>query len=139
MLQIVTNVSMLPLSPHERRQVYTCLIRGADRGAGKPEGSGGQWEWLMAAHVVGQHDATMHLDCHRRMARLARDSRDWSELAGQVLRILLLPLGHLVGRVPEVNIGRAGVGVTQCMAPPEPVQVLIDWAVLGTRIPGTRW
>jgi len=126
---------VLALTPHERTKVYGCLLRGAARGEAERE----QWDWLMAAHVVGQHDAALHFDCHRRMARLARDSGDWSEFAGQLLRIALLPLGHLLGRVPEGNIGRATVGVTRRMAPPEPVQVLIDWAVLGTRIPGTRW
>lgn len=131
--------SVLALSTQERRQVYACLLRGATRGEAEQEPGRARWDWLMAAHVVGQHDASLHLDCHRRMARLARESGDWFEFAGQVLRIALLPFGHLLGRIPEGNIGRASVGVTSRMVPPEPVQVLIDWAVLGTRIPGTRW
>jgi hypothetical protein len=130
---------VLALTPLERRQVYSCLLRGATRDAAEARAGRERWEWLMAAHVVGQHDASLHFDCHRRMARLARESGDWKEYAGQMLRIALLPLGHLLGRVPEGNIGRASVGVTKRMVPPEPVQVLIDWAVLGTRIPGTRW
>jgi hypothetical protein len=139
LLQDVTNSFVLTLNPHERQKVYSCLLRGAARGKSDPLAESERWDWLMAAHVVGQHDAALHLDCHRRMASLARESGDWSEFAGQVLRIALLPLGHLLGRVPEGNIGRASVGVARRMVPPEPVQVLIDWAVLGTRIPGTRW
>lgn len=130
---------MLVLTPHERHQVYACLLRGAARCTSAPQANREHWDWLMAAHVVGQHDATLHFDCHRRMAGLARDNGDWPEFAGQLLRLALLPLGHLLGRVPEGNIGRASVGVTHRMVPPEPVQVLIDWAVLGTRIAGTRW
>ena len=120
----------------ERRQVYASLLHAASgvRGVvGKQH-----WNWLMAAHVVGQHDAGLHLDCHLRMARLARETRDWPEFAGQLLRIALLPFGHLLGRLPEGNIGRATVGVLRRMEPPESVQVLIDWAVLGVRIPRPR-
>ena len=130
---------MLALNPHERTKVYTCLLHGADRGEAQPGAARDTWNWLMAAHVVGQHDASLHFDCHLRMARLARESGDWWEVASQLLRIALLPLGHLLGRVPEGNIGHSSVGVTRRMVPPEPVQVLIDWAILGTRIPGTRW
>jgi hypothetical protein len=130
---------VLALTPHERIKVYACLLRGASTGQARTDPAHERWKWLMAAHVVGQHDAALHFDCHRRMARLACACGDWREFAGQLLRIALLPLGHLLGRIPEGNTGRCGVGVTRRMVPPEPVQVLIDWAVLGTRIPGTRW
>ena len=50
-------------------------------------------------------------------------------------RIALLPLGHLLGRIPLGNIGRSTVAVTKVMEPPEAVQRLIDWAVLAVRIP----
>jgi hypothetical protein len=130
---------VLALTTQERRKVYSCLLRGAATAREGAQGAGELWDWLMAAHVVGQLDPALHFDSHRRMARLARESGDWREFAGQLLRIALLPFGHLLGRIPEGNIGRATVGVSRRMMPPEPVQVLIDWAVLGTRIPGTRW
>ena len=69
------------------------------------------------------------------MLDLARETGDWGELAGQLLRMALLPLGHLLGRIPLGNIGRSTVGVTAVMEPPETVQRLIDWAVLAVRIP----
>ena len=70
------------------------------------------------------------------MLRLARETRDWREVLGQLLRITLLPLGHLLGKIPRGNIGRATVGATAlAMEPPEPVQRLIDWAVLAVRLP----
>jgi len=89
----------------------------------------------MAAHVVGQHDASLHFDSHRRMLALARQTRDWGEVLGQLLRIALLPIGHLLRRIPDGNIGRSTVPVTRVMQPPETVQVLIDWATLATRLP----
>lgn len=126
------------LSPDERRIVYARLVRGfADTAAdGQPLDT--QWDWLMAAHVVGQHDAGMHFDSHCRMLDLARRTRDWAEVAGQVLRIALLPLGHALRRIPAGNIGRSTVPVTRAMQPPEKVQVLIDWARLATVLPRVR-
>jgi len=130
---------MYPLTHDERRQVYARLVRGAEDPGAVADPLADRWNFLMAAHVVGQHDPGLHLDSHRRMLQLARASGDWREAAGQALRITLLPLGHLLQRLPEGNVGRSTVGVTERMVPPEPVQLLIDWAVLGTRIAGTRW
>lgn len=119
----------------ERRIVYARLVRGhADTAAGG-QALAAQWTWLEAAHVVGQHDVAMHFDSHCRMLALARATRDWKEAAGQVVRLALLPLGHLLRRIPTGNIGRATVPITREMQPPETVQVLIDWATLSTKLP----
>src|SRR4051812_36735191 len=66
LLQGVTNAPVLALSPHERNNVYTCLLRGATRGEAGTDPTREHWNWLMAAHVVGQHDAGLHFDCHLR-------------------------------------------------------------------------
>ena len=123
------------LTPDERRIVYARLVRGFADNSVPDADRDLQWTWLMAAHVVGQHEAGLHLDSHRRMLALARETRDWGEVMGQLLRIALLPLGHLLRRIPAGNIGRATVPVTKAMRPPETVQVLIDWARLATRLP----
>jgi hypothetical protein len=123
------------LTPQERRIAYARLVRGFVEACAGAAGFEARWTWLMAAHVVGQHEPGLHFDSHRRMLRLAGEAHDWSEVAGQLLRIALLPVGHLLHRIPRGNIGRATVGVTQAMEPPEPVQVLVDWAVLATKLP----
>ena len=46
---------------------------------------------------------------------------------------------HPAQQRPAGNVGRSTVGITRRMDPPEPVQVLIDWAVLGARLPRTGW
>lgn len=130
---------MHPLAPEERQRVYACLQQGAVRAASSGAPIEERWNWLMAAHVVGQHEVALHFDSHRRMLSLARATDDRRETIGQLVRIALLPFGHLLRQIPVGNIGRSTVGVTARMEPPEPVQVLIDWAVLGTRIPGTGW
>jgi hypothetical protein len=119
----------------ERPLVYERLVRGFADVPPSVSTLDERWHWLMAAHVVGQHQPALHFDSHRRMLGLAREARDWGEVAGQLLRIALLPLGHLLGKIPLGNTGRSDVAVTRVMEPPEAVQRLVDWAVLAERIP----
>ena len=126
---------MHTLRAAERPLVYERLLRGFASVNPAPSSLEERWAWLMAAHVVGQHEAGLHFDSHRRMLGLARETRDWGEVLGQLLRIALLPLGHALGKIPLGNVGRSTVGVTRVMDPPEPVQRLIDWAILAERIP----
>lgn len=67
------------------------------------------WLYLEAAHVVGQLHIRPHLQTHAHMLGLAWRTRHWSEAAGQVLRLALVPLGHLSGRLPLGNPGRSTV------------------------------
>lgn len=85
---------------------YVRLIQGA-RFAASTELT---WLHLEAAHVVGQLHFKPHLQTHAEMLRLSLRTRDWSEAAGQLLRLALVPLGHLSGRLPLGNPGRATVG-----------------------------
>jgi len=126
---------MQNLAAAERPLVYARLVDGAAATDPSTRTLEERWTWLMAAHVVGQHQVGLHFDSHRRMLELAHETRDWREVAGQLLRIGLLPLGHLLGRIPRGNIGRATVGVIEAMEPPEAVQRLVDWATLAVRIP----
>lgn len=123
------------LSPDERRIVYARLVRGyADTAAdGLPVAS--QWDYLMAAHVVGQHDAAMHLDSHRRMLALARATGDWREALGQLARIALVPVRHLLRRIPSGTVGRASPGCTRATQPSQIVRELIEEAADATELP----
>ena len=67
------------------------------------------WLHLEAAHVVGQLFFRPHLLTHAHMLRLSFRTRDWPEVAGQLVRLALVPLGHLSGRLPLGNPGRATV------------------------------
>lgn len=67
------------------------------------------WLYLEAAHVAGQLHVKPHLQTHALMLRLAWRTRDLAEAAGQVLRLALVPLGHLSGRLPLGNPGRSTV------------------------------
>ena len=67
------------------------------------------WLYLEAAHVVGQLHFKPHLQTHAQMLKLSLRTRDWPEVAGQMLRLVLVPLGHLSGRLPLGNPGRSTV------------------------------
>jgi len=74
-----------------------------------------EWLRLEAAHVVGQTDLKAHTLSHWYMLKLAVRTRDWPECAGQLFRLFLVPLGHLTGRLPMGNPGRATVSAFASM------------------------
>jgi len=74
-----------------------------------------RWLLLEAAHVVGQMRFLPHLRVHALMLHFAWRTRDWSEVVGQVMRLLLVPLGHAMGRLPIGNPGRSNISAFQPM------------------------
>lgn len=86
-----------------RRAAFAHLVdRASSRGPDR-------WKALEAAHVLGQERFWLHLCSHWYMLALAVREREVREAAGQLFRILLVPLGHLSGRLPLGNPGRATV------------------------------
>ncbi|WP_372658625.1 DUF3703 domain-containing protein [Hydrogenophaga sp.] len=75
-----------------------------------------RWLLLEAAHVQGQTRIGPHGRVHLHMLALAWETRAWREVAGQVFRLLLVPLGHALGRLPLGNPGSARVSAFQPMA-----------------------
>ncbi|HSC79557.1 MAG TPA: DUF3703 domain-containing protein [Chitinolyticbacter sp.] len=76
------------------------------RHEGKPELA---FTLLERAHILGQQRFGWHVRVHWAMLKLAFLLRDSREIRGQLLRLLLTPLGHLTGRLPLGNTGRANV------------------------------
>ena len=81
---------------------------------------------LELAHVLGQRDFGPHLKVHLRMLSIALAVRDWREVRGQVLRIALVPIGHLLARLPRGNTGAANVSAFAPMAIPPDIERLLD-------------
>ncbi len=81
---------------------------------------------LERAHVLGQSDIGPHLRVHLRMLHAGFASRDWREVRGQVLRITLVPVGHLLGRLPRGNTGAASVSAFAPMAIAPDIERLLD-------------
>jgi hypothetical protein len=67
------------------------------------------WHHLERVHIVSQPFLGPHLNSHGVMLQFAIKQRDWGEVLGQIVRIILAPLGALTGRLPVGNIGRSHV------------------------------
>ena len=81
---------------------------------------------LERAHVLGQRDFGRHWRVHVTMLRAAWALRDGRELRGQMLRLSLVPLGHLFGRLPLGNTGRSNVSAFAPMDVPADLKRLLD-------------
>lgn len=89
-----------------------------------------RWLLLEAAHVVGQTRFVPHLKTHMLMFGQARHEGDWSEMAGQLMRLALVPLGHALGRLPLGNPGRSNVSAFQPMPVRDDIAQAIASALL---------
>lgn len=70
---------------------------------------GSAWWALERAHMVSQSALLLHLRVHVIMLAYALRTADLAEAGGQLLRLVLAPLGALGGRTPMGNTGRARV------------------------------
>lgn len=85
------------------------------------------FEALERAHVLGQFDFRPHLRVHWQMLRIGWRRGDRREVLGQLMRIALVPVGHLLGRLPVGNAGGADVSAFEPMdIPPELRRLLTD-------------
>ena len=74
-----------------------------------------RWLLLEVAHVVGQTRFLPHTRVHLLMLALSWHTRNGKEIAGQLFRLCLVPLGHLIGRLPLGNPGSARVGAFELL------------------------
>ena len=120
-------------SAERRAQAFNYLIEAFQRSDGQPEKD--RWLWLEAAHVTGQTVLRLHWQSHIWMLRYARQMRDRDEISGQLLRLALVPLGHLLQRLPLGNIGRSHVNAFKPMVVPDAVSQLIReaWKSVGAQ------
>ncbi len=90
--------------------------------AGKTEKA---WRHLERAHIVAQGMLVPHIYSHWRMLRLAVRTSDIREIAGQLARLALAPLGNLTGRLPIGNTGRSDVSAFAHMDIPADLQAIL--------------
>jgi hypothetical protein len=83
------------------------------------------WSALERAHIVSQPYLGPHLANHWAMLCFAVALRDAKEVVGQIVRLVLAPLGPLSGRIPTGNIGRATVSAFKPMPIPEDLRKAI--------------
>ncbi|WP_283134576.1 DUF3703 domain-containing protein [Rhizohabitans arisaemae] len=98
---------------------------GAARTAAEPAA---RWRHLERAHILSQPWPWPHTRNHVAMFALALRQRDRREALGQVVRIIVAAPGSALGRYPEGNTGRAGVGLTVPMPVPEDLAAVLATA-----------
>lgn len=114
---------MSRMSEPVRVRLHGDLDRAAQ--AAKGRRADDAWALLEEAHVLSQPWAVAHVRVHWRMLTLAVRTRDRSEIAGQVIRLIVAGPGSVLGRYPVGNTGRAGVGLTDPMSlPPDLARLL---------------
>lgn len=77
------------------------------------------WHHLERAHILAQTRLWAHCLSHWKMLSLAVGQRDLREVAGQVFRLILAPIGNVTGRLPLGNTGRANVSAFAEMPYPD--------------------
>lgn len=80
---------------------------------------------LARAHILSQSSTLTHLYIHVLMFSYACKKRDFPEVAGQILRLIVTIPGHLFGKVPQGNIGWSTVKLTVSMPIPEDLKKYI--------------
>lgn len=83
------------------------------------------WAALERAHILSQPMLGQHLGVHAVMLGLALRTGDAREVAGQLARLALAPLGALAGRIPRGNTGRSNVSAFRPMSIPDDLRHLI--------------
>ncbi|GAA3594934.1 hypothetical protein GCM10022419_092740 [Nonomuraea rosea] len=110
--------------PAQVRAAYRAEMHAA-RDATGPDP---RWRHLERAHILSQPWPWPHTRNHMAMLALAIVQRDRREAFGQVIRIIVAAPGSALGRYPEGNTGRAGVGLTQPMPMPADLAELLQAA-----------
>ena len=75
----------------------------------------GSWQALERAHVLAQSQALQHTRIHLLMLVFAMRRGNWHEVAGQIFRLIVAPIGSLTGTAPLGNTGGADVSAFQPM------------------------
>jgi hypothetical protein len=87
------------------------------------------WDYLSAAHIAGQTVMRLHCRTHLAMLNQALDESDWREACGQLLRLLLVPMGHALNRLPMGNTGRSRISAFAPMPVSAQHRLLIEQAL----------
>lgn len=80
---------------------------------------------LEEAHVLGQRHLATHLNAHLWMLRVGIKRRDAHEVIGQLVRLLLAPIGNLTDNLPIGNTGGANVPASRQMPIAPELQALL--------------
>ena len=80
---------------------------------------------LERAHLIGQGIFVWHWRTHWHMLSLALSQSNRQEAIGQLARLSLVPLGHLLQRLPLGNVGSTRMGAFDTAPLPDDIARLL--------------
>lgn len=93
---------------------------------------------LERAHILGQRSFSRHWISHWWMLKVGLRTRDGREIAGQILRLLAVVPGFVLGWIPLGNTGGANVSAVRPMALPDDLAATLGpvnvWADVALRL-----
>lgn len=99
---------------------------GAGRSAADAGDVAAAWSHLERAHVLAQSFPVAHVGSHVAQLRLGWRTRDWTEVAGQLIRIAVAGPASMVGRIPLGNDGRARTPLSATAPVPADLAAIIE-------------
>jgi hypothetical protein len=81
------------------------------------------WKHLEDAHIFSQPDARVHIYVHCVMLTLALKLKNYSEVAGQLLRIILAGPSSVFKKYPIGNNGRSYAGLFESSLLPKRIEI----------------
>ncbi len=84
------------------------------------------WTALEREHILGQAFLWLHIRSHVAMLRFALTQGEIGEALGQVVRLVLAPLGNMTGRLPWGNTGRSNVSAFAPLPYPNDLKDLLS-------------
>lgn len=81
------------------------------------------WHHLERAHILGQPWAIEHSEVHWMMLRFGFKIKSWTEIRGQILRLIFGGVKSFVGKVPTGNTGGANVPPLLVMDLPDDLEM----------------
>jgi hypothetical protein len=83
------------------------------------------WHHLERAHILGQAYPKEHSYVHWKMLQFGFQIKNWSEIRGQILRLIFGGVKSFVGKVPVGNTGGANVPPLQPMEIPNDLKQIL--------------
>ena len=105
LVHISTIEIIMHMTLDQRRSATRELLKQASLNTATEQ----RWDYLIAAHIAGQTVMALHWQTHIAMLVQALRERDAREACGQLLRLLLIPMGHMLNRLPLGNTGRSRI------------------------------
>lgn len=76
---------------------------------------------LGRAHIISQQSFQSHFYIHALMLGYALKTKNFSEVLGQIIRLVSTLPGHLIGKLPTGNIGWSTVGIIEELPIPDDI------------------